>query len=432
MITAVLFLTFAILLIIGAPIAVCLGVSSVAAILVQGAGRPIETIMSSLPQLFSASTSKFVLLAIPFFILAGNIMEKAQISKKLINLAEACVGHLKGGLAIVCVIVSCFFAAISGSGPATVAALGLVMIPGMIRSGYSPEFSAALMASSGAIGVIIPPSITFVVYGSIADTSIGDLFKAGLVPGLIMGLALIITALLIGRKLNLVSLPKASWHERWVALKDAFWGLLMPFIILGGIYGGIFTPTEAAAVAVVYGLFVGIFIYKTIRLKELWAIIVDSASTTATIMYITAAASLFAYVLTRARLDVAISGALQSLAGGSPVIFFIIVNIVLLIAGCFLDSTSALYIFTPLFVPVAKALGIDMIHLGVVMIVNLAIGLFTPPVGVNLNVACGVAGIDLKKISKAVLPLLVAALVVLLLVTYIPGISTIFIKSTVG
>ena len=427
MIAAVLFLSFAILLLIGAPIAVCLGVSSVLAMLVQGAGRPIVTIMSSLPQLFAASTSKFVLLAIPFFILAGNIMEKAQISKKLIRLAEACVGHTKGGLAIVCVIVACFFAAISGSGPATVAALGLVLIPGMIRSGYSPAFSAALMGCAGAIGVIIPPSITFVVYGSIADTSIGSLFIAGVVPGLLMGAALIIAALLVGRKMDLKSLPKASGKERWDAFKDAFWGLLMPVIILGGIYGGIFTPTEAAAVAVVYGLVVGIFIYKTIRIKELFAILIDSASTTATVMFITASASLFAYVLTRARLDVAISNGLVNLSGGSTFIFFMIVNVILLIAGCFLDSTSALYIFTPLFVPVAQALGIDMIHLGVVMIVNLAIGLFTPPVGVNLYVACGVAKVDLKQISRAVVPLLIAALIVLLIVTYIPFLSTMFV-----
>ena len=426
MTAAILFTTFAILLLIGTPIAVCLGVSSVAAMLVQGAGRPVVTIMSSLPQLFAASTSKFVLLAIPFFILAGNIMERAQISRKLIRLAETCVGHTKGGLAIVCVVVACFFAAISGSGPATVAALGLVLIPGMIRSGYSPAFSAALMGCAGAIGVIIPPSITFVVFGSIADTSIGDLFKAGLVPGLIMGTALILAALLVGRKTELKSLPKASSKERWDAFKDAFWGLLMPVIILGGIYGGIFTPTEAAAVAVVYGLVVGLFLYKTIKVKDLYDLIIDSASTTATVMFITAAASLFAYVLTRARLDVAISDGLVSISGGSSFVFFLIVNVILLIAGCFLDSTSALYIFTPLFVPVAQALGIDMIHLGVVMIVNLAIGLFTPPVGVNLYVACGVAKVDLKQISKAVVPLLIAALIVLLIITYIPHISLLF------
>lgn len=428
MIAAILFISFAVLLLLSAPIAVCLGVSSILTMLVQGAGRPISTIMSSVPFLFSAATSKFVLLAIPFFILAGNIMEKAKISEKLIRLAEACVGHVRGGLAIVCVVVACFFAAISGSGPATVAALGLVLIPGMIKAGYNPAFSAALMGCAGAIGVIIPPSITFVVYGSIADTSIGDLFKAGVIPGLIMGAGLIITALLVGRKMDLKPLPKASGKERWAAFKDAFWGLLMPVIILGGIYGGIFTPTEAAAVAVVYGLVVGLFVYKTIKLKDLYDIFIDSASTTATIMFITACASLFAYVLTRARLDVAISSGLVNLTNGSTFVFFIIVNIVLLIAGCFLDSTSALYIFTPLFVPVAQALGVDMIHLGVVMIVNLAIGLFTPPVGVNLYVACGVANVDLKRISKAVIPLLIASLIVLLIITYIPGISTIFTK----
>lgn len=427
MVAALLFITFAILLLIGAPIAVCLGISSVAAMIAQGAGRPLETVMSSLPMIVSASTSKFVLLAIPFFILAGNIMEKAGISEKLIKLAEACVGHIRGGLAIVCVIVACFFAAISGSGPATVAALGVIIVPAMIKSGYKPAFSAALMAAAGAIGVIIPPSITFVVYGSIADTSIGDLFIAGLLPGIIMGIGLMIVALVVGRKSDLKTLPKASKKERWAAFKDAFWGLMMPVIILGGIYGGIFTPTEAAAVSVVYGLFVGVFIYKKIRFKEFYAILMDTTSTTATVMFITMAASLFAYVLTRARLDVTISSALENATGGSVIIFFIIVNIILLIAGCFLDSTSALYIFTPLFVPVAEALGIDLIHLGVVMIVNLAIGLFTPPVGVNLYVACGVGNVNLKQISKAVVSLILAALIVLLLVTYIPKISLLFI-----
>lgn len=427
MVAALLFITFAVLLMIGAPIAVCLGTSSVVAMIAQGAGRPLDTVMSSLPMIVSASTSKFVLLAIPFFILAGNIMEKAGISEKLITLAESCVGHIRGGIAIVCVLVACFFAAISGSGPATVASLGVIVVPAMIKSGYKPAFSAALMAAAGAIGVIIPPSITFVVFGSIADASIGDLFICGLVPGLIMGLALMIVALVVGKKEDLKTLPKAPGKVRLKAFKDAFWGLMMPVIILGGIYGGIFTPTEAAAVSVVYGLFVGIFIYKKIRVKEFYEILINSASTTATVMFITAAASLFAYVLTRARLDVAISAGLENLTGGNVIIFFIIVNIILLIAGCFLDSTSALYIFTPLFVPVANALGVNLLHLGVVMIVNLAIGLFTPPVGVNLYVACGVGGVNLKQISVAVIKLILAALLVLLLITYIPKISLLFV-----
>lgn len=418
---------FVVLLICGAPIAVCLGMSSVAAMLVQGAGKPIVAVMSVLPRICSASSSKFVLLAIPFFIISGNVMEKAGISGRLINLAEKCLGHIKGGMAMVCIVVSCFFAAISGSGPATVAALGLIMIPALVKAGYPAAFSCALMAAGGAIGVVIPPSITFVVYGSIADASITSLFKAGMVPGLLMGAGLIITALVIGRKCDLKVSPKASGAERLAAFKDAVPGLLMPVIILGGIYGGIFTPTEAAAVSVFYGLFVGFVIYKDLNLNKLSDIMVDSCSTTATVMFITMGASLFAYVLTRARLDEAIENVMLNVTGGSVVIFFIIVNIVLLIAGCFLDSTSALYIFTPLFAPVALTLGIDPIHLGVVMIVNLAIGLFTPPVGVNLYVACGIGKISIEDISKGIIPCLVAMLIILLLITYIPAISLMFV-----
>ena len=419
----VLFVVFAVLLLLGTPIAVCLGVSSILAMLVLGAGRPVSVVLGTVPQLVSAATSKSVLLAIPFFILGGNIMEKSGISGKLISLAEACVGHLKGGVAMVCVIVACFFAAISGSGPATVAALGLILIPAMVKVGYDAPFAAALMATAGAIGVIIPPSITFVVYGSISDTSIGSLFISGVIPGLLMGAALIIITLWLGRKSELKRLPKATGRQRWIAFKDAFWGLLMPVIILGGIYGGIFTPTEAAAVSAVYGLVIGIFIYKTLKIKQLKKILIDTASTTATVMFITAAATLFAYVLTRARIDVAISSMLTDIAGGNQIIFLLIVNVVLLIAGCFLDSTSALYIFTPLFVPVAQALGMNLIHFGTIMIVNLAIGLVTPPVGVNLYVACGIADTSLKTISVSVIPLLVAALIVLLLVTYVPSLS---------
>ena len=290
---------------------------------------------------------------------------------------------------------------------------------------YNPDADDAV--NYGAIGVVIPPSITFVVYGSIADASITDLFKAGVIPGLLMGAGLIVAALVVGRKMDLKVLPKATGKERWKAFKDAFWGLLMPVIILGGIYGSIFTPTEAAAVSVFYGLIVGIFVYREIDLKKIKDILIDSCSTTATVMFITMGATLFGYVLTRARLDLAIEGFMMNVTGGSSIIFFIIVNIVLLIAGCFLDSTSALYIFTPLFAPVALQLGIDPIHLGTVMIVNLAVGLFTPPVGVNLYVACGIGKIKIEEITKGIVPCLVAELVVLLLVTYIPALSTMLV-----
>lgn len=427
MVGIVLLGVFVVLLALGAPIAVCLGMSSVAAILIQGMGKPIVAIMSVVPRICAASSSKFVLLAIPFFIIAGNVMEKAGISGRLINLAEKCLGHIKGGMAIVCIVVSMFFAAISGSGPATVAALGLIMIPALVKAGYPAYFSCALMAAGGAIGVVIPPSITFVVYGSIADASITDLFKAGMLPGILMGVAMIIVALIIGSKLDLKVMPKASGAERLSAFKDAFFGLMMPVIILGGIYGGIFTPTEAAAVAVFYGLAVGVFIYHELTIEKIIDILIDSCSTTATVMFITMGASLFAYVLTRARIDLAIKSFMLGITNGNSVIFFIIVNVVLLIAGCFLDSTSALYIFTPLFAPVALELGINPIHLGVVMIFNLAIGLFTPPVGVNLYVACGIGEIKIEEITKGVLPLVLAEIVMLLIITYIPAISLLMV-----
>ena len=417
MTTFILFASFLVLLLMNVPIAITLGLSSLVALLAEG----IDPII--VPMNVYASTSKFVLLAIPFFILGGNIMERVGISRRLIVLAEKFVGHLKGGMAIVCVLVACFFAAISGSGPATVAALGMIIIPAMIKTGYSPEFSSALMASSGAIGVIIPPSITFVVYGSIAGASIGTLFIAGVIPGILVGLGLVIVALVIGKKLDLKTSEKASFKERMIALKDAFWGLMMPVIILGGIYGGIFTPTEAAAVSAVYGLFVGLFIYRSINVKELYQILVDSTSQTAVVMLITATASLFAWVITVSGIGSAITSLFINVSGGSTIKFFIIVNVILLIAGMFLDSTSALFIFTPLFLPVAKVLGINLVHLGVVMIVNLAIGLVTPPVGVNLYVACGIGNINLQRISKAAMPLLIVSLLILLGITYIPQIS---------
>jgi len=417
MTTIVLFTTFVILLLMNVPIAITLGLASLAALMAEN----IDFIV--VPMNVYAATSKFVLLAIPFFILGGNIMQRAGISSRLITLAESFVGHLKGGMAMVVVLVATFFAAISGSGPATVAALGMILIPAMAKTGYSKEFSSALMATSGAIGVIIPPSITFVVYGSIAGASIGTLFVAGIVPGVLMGLGMAVVALLVGRKLDLKTQEKTSAAKRWKAFKDAFWGLLMPVIILGGIYGGIFTPTEAAAVSAVYGLFVGIFIYKNIRIKDLYGLLIDSTSQTAVVMLITATASLFAWVITVSGIGEAISTMFIDVTGGSTIIFFIIVNVILIIAGAFLDSTSALYIFTPLFLPVAIALDINLVHLGVVMIVNLAIGLVTPPVGVNLFVACGIGDVNLSKISKAAIPLIIMTLIVLMIVTYIPEVS---------
>ena len=362
-------------------------------------------------------------------------MAKAGISKRLIKFVDTCVGHKKGGIAIVCVIVACFFGAISGSGPATVAALGAVLIPAMVeQGGFSAPFSTALMATSSSIAIVIPPSIAFVVYASITGTSIADMFMAGIVPGLLMGVALVIVVMLEAKKHNIKpSREKASGKERWDAFKDAFWGFLMPVIILGGIYGGIFTPTEAAAVSVVYGLFVGMVIYREVSIRDMFDILVDSAKTTGGIMLIVASASLFSFVCTKFGIADAASNLLGSIAH-NQFTFLLIVNIIFLIAGCFIDANSAMYIFIPIMLPVCKALGYDIVAFGVMATVNLAIGQVTPPVGVNLFVAISIKikkglEVTLQEISRAVVPMIAACVAVLLIVTYIPITSTFLPKA---
>jgi tripartite ATP-independent transporter DctM subunit len=414
----VIFGSFAILLLMGVPIALSLGMASVLTLLYEN--LPLSIIPANL----YSSTGKFVLLAIPFFILGGNIMEKSGISARLIDFARTLVGHRKSGMAMVCVIVACFFAAISGSGPATVAALGMIIIPAMTKVGYKKASATALMSTAGAIGIVIPPSITFVLYGSITGNSVGQLFASGIIPGILMGVALVFAMQWVSRDWEIETIPKATAKERIAALKDAFWGLLMPVIILGGIYGGIFTPTEAAAVAALYGLLVGFFIYKSLTLKDLMPLLRDSVSQTAVVMFIVGTASLFSWVLTVTGVASAASNGLINLVGDNKILFLLIVNIILLIAGCLIDANSAMYIILPILYPVATSLGIDPIHLGAVMVLNMAIGLVTPPVGINLYTGCGIADISLKDISKAVLPFVVAALVVLVLVTYVPAIST--------
>lgn len=424
MVALVLFGTFAVLLLANVSIAVALGLSSVFALMAS------DMSLSMVSANYYAYSSKFVLLAIPFFILGGNIMAKTGISGRLITLARSCVGHIRGGMAIVCVVTSCFFAAISGSGPATVAALGMIIIPAMAQQGYKTADGAALMSVSGTIGLIIPPSILFVVYGSITGASITKLFMGGIIPGLIMGAFLIIACFYKNRKVAFATVERASWGERWNALKDAFWGLMMPVIILGGIYGGIFTPTEAAAVSAVYGLLVAIFVYHSITWKVFMEIMTESVKQTASVMFITAAASLFAWVITVKGYAAAATNFLIEVSGGNLVVLLIIINIILLIAGCFLDGTSACYIFVPIIAAAATQLGYDPIALGVMCVMNLAIGNATPPVGVCLYVACGLAKISLKEISKHAAIYILAAVLALLLITYVPDI-TLFLPNMV-
>ena len=419
MVGIVLLGIFVVLLVFGAPIAICLGMSSVAAILVQGAGKPIEAIMSVLPRLCSSASSKFVLLAIPFFILSGNVMEKAGISGRLINLAEKCLGHIKGGMAIVCVAVSCFFAAISGSGPATVAALGLIMIPAMIKAGYNPAFSCALMAAGGAIGVVIPPSITFVVYGSIADASITNLFISGLVPGLLMGAGLIAAALILGRKMDLAVMPKATGQERWKAFRDAFWGLLMPVIILGGIYSGWFTPTESAAVACVYALIVSCLVFRELPVKKLYKVFIDSCVSSAVVLFVVSMSAPFAWFMTSENIPAMISTAVMN-AFSNKFLILLVMNLLLLFLGCFLETQSIILLVTPILLPMATAIGVSPIALGLIIIVNTSIGMITPPMAVNLFVASGICKTSIGAVSKKIIPYLLLEFGILLLYTYIP------------
>ena len=418
MVSGILFACFAVLLILNVPIAVSLGISAIIAMLYDG----IQ--LSQIPVMAFTASSKFSLLAIPFFVLGGNIMEKAGISEKLIELAKACVGHTRNGVAIVCVVVACFFAAISGSGPATVAALGIILIPAMVNAGYPVTYATALMSAAGAIGVIIPPSVTFVVYGCVSGASIGRMFMAGIIPGLMMGAALIICTIVVSRNNpNLKPTPKATAAERWKAFKDAVWGLMMPVIILGGIYGGIFTPTEAAAVSCVYGLFVGVFIYRRIKLKQMKELIVNSGSQTGVVMYVIIAATMFAYVITVDNLAVRASDAMMAITGGNIYLFLLITNIILLIAGMVMDAVSALYILIPILWPIAMRMGYDITAFGILMCVNLAIGLITPPVGVNLFTGASISKITIRDMFKDIIPIILSLLVVLLLVTYIPQIS---------
>ncbi len=413
-----LFGSFAVLLVLGVPICVSLGLSSVVGLLASGFD------LGMLPDTIYASVCKYALLAVPFFVLAGAIMEYAGISEKLIRFADTCVGHRKSGLITVVVVTSCFFAAISGSGAAAVAALGGILIPAMADAKYDKGISTVLVSASGAIGIIIPPSIGYVVYASIVNVSVSDLFLAGIIPGILLGISYIVVAVWMSRGNHEIIHRggPASGKERWAAFKDAIWGLLMPVIILGGIYGGIFTPTEAAAVAVIYGLIVGIFIYRKITMKNILTVLRSAAVSSATVMYVVACASVFAWILTTSHVATDLSNAMLAISG-NKVVLLLLVNVVFLIAGCFLDGSSAYYIFMPVVLPILQALNVDLVQAGVFITVNLAIGLVTPPIGINLYVGAGIAGVSVSSLVKKVVPFVIGGAVILLLLTFIPQLS---------
>ena len=427
---ALLFVIFVVLLVIAIPVSITLGIASV----LPSVFDPSFTVGAKyLIRAMFGGLDSLPLLAVPMFVLSGIIMAKGGISKKLFDIFAFFLGNFTAGLPCAVIVTCLFYGAISGAAPATVAAVGSMTIPILSALGYDRTFSTAIVAVAGGLGVIIPPSIGLIQYGVAAEQSIGDLFKAGFLPGLFICGTIMAMAHHLAKKQGFVPAEKASWAERGKAFKDAILAILMPVIILGGIYGGIFTPTEAAAVSVVYGLFVGMVIYREVSIRDMFDILVDSAKTTGGIMLIVASASLFSFVCTKFGIADAASNLLGSIAH-NQFTFLLIVNIIFLIAGCFIDANSAMYIFIPIMLPVCKALGYDIVAFGVMATVNLAIGQVTPPVGVNLFVAISIKikkglEVTLQEISRAVVPMIAACVAVLLIVTYIPITSTFLPKA---
>ncbi|NQF13535.1 TRAP transporter large permease [Brevibacillus sp. HB1.3] len=413
----ILFLTLLVLLIVNVPIGVALGLSVVVVFMLEG-NIPLLVVIQ---KMFNG-TDSFPLMAIPFFLLAGKLMETGGISARLIRFANTIVGNLPGGLAIVAVMGCTFFAAISGSSAATTAAVGGILIPHMVKKGYNVRFSAALHATGGTIGVMIPPSVPMVLYGVAASASISDLFIAGIGPGILVAISLILYSYWISKKNGWGGGEKHTPKEIWEAFKDAILAILMPIIILGGIYGAVFTPTEAAVVAVIYGLIVGLFVYREIKWRDLGEIFAGSASMTAVIMLIIATANAFGYLMTRENIPQEIAQFMLGITD-STIITLLIINILLLILGTFMETAVTIILLTPILLPITNSLGIDPVLFGVIMVVNSAIGMLTPPVGINLLVAGNIAKLQNTEIERAVIPFLVIMIVDLMLITYIPEIS---------
>lgn len=412
-----LFLLLFLLMFIGVPIAASLGLAGSITIMLFSP----DSVRSLAIKLFETS-EHYTLLAIPFFLLSGAFMTTGGVAKRLIDFANACVGHIRGGLAIGAVLACMLFAALSGSSPATVAAVGSIAIAGMVRSGYPQAFGAGIVCNAGTLGILIPPSIVMVVYAAATEQSVGKLFMAGVIPGIMLGLVLMIAIYIVARIKKLPALPRASFREWLRSAREAFWGLLLMVIILGGIYTGMFTPTEAAAVAAVYAGFVALFVYKDLSIRECPKVLLESGKLTIMLMFIIANAMLFAHVLTTEQIPQQITAWVVEL-GLQPWQFLLVVNIVLLVAGAFMEPSAIILILAPILFPIAMQLGIDPIHLGIIMVVNMEIGLITPPVGLNLFVTSAVTGMPLTHVIRAALPWLMMLISFLMVITYIPAVS---------
>ncbi|MEZ2743287.1 C4-dicarboxylate TRAP transporter large permease protein DctM [Paenalcaligenes hominis] len=412
-----LFVSLFVLMLMGIPVAISLGLAGSTTIMLFSP----DTVRSLAIKLFETS-EHYTLLAIPFFLLAGSFMTTGGVARRLIDFANACVGHIRGGLAIGSVLACMLFAALSGSSPATVAAVGSIAIAGMVRSGYPQAFAAGIVTNAGTLGILIPPSVVMVVYAAATETSLGNLFMAGVVPGLLLGLILMAVIYIIAVKRNLPAMPRVTLREWFAAARRAIWGLLLIFIILGGIYSGMFTPTEAAAVAAVYSAFIALFVYKDMTIREAPKVVLESAKLSIMLMFIIANAMLFAHVLTTEQIPQQITAWVTE-AGLQPWMFLIVVNLVLLVAGAFMEPSAIILILAPILFPIAMELGIDPIHFGIIMVVNMEIGLITPPVGLNLFVTSAITGMPIGQVIRAALPWLSLLLLFLVIVTYVPVVS---------
>jgi len=413
----IIFVLLMVLLMTGMPVSIALGLT-VLTFLFTMTTVPIESVAM---KLFSGLES-FEIMAIPFFILAGNFLTHGGVARRMINFASSMVGHWHGGLALAGVLACALFAAVSGSSPATVVAIGSIILPAMVKQGYPKRFGAGVITTSGALGILIPPSIVMVMYSVTTNTSVGKLFMAGVVPGIMLAFFLGLTTWYLARKHGYPRMPKASWTERWVTFRKSAWGLLLIVIVMGGIYSGSFTPTEAAAMAAVYAFFIAVFVYKDLKLSQVGKVLLDSAAMSAMLLYIITNAILFSFLMTSENIPQSMAAWITD-QGLGVISFLLVVNILLLLAGNVMEPSSIVLIMAPILFPVAMKLGIDPVHFGILIVVNMEVGMCHPPVGLNLYVASGITKMGITELTVAVWPWLLTMLAFLVLVTYVPQIS---------
>ena len=413
----IIFVLLLALMLTGMPISISLGLT-VLTFLFTMTDVPIESVALKL----FTGIEKFEIMAIPFFILAGNFLTHGGVARRMINFATSMVGHWHGGLALAGVLACALFAAVSGSSPATVVAIGSIILPAMVRQGYPKGFGAGVITTSGALGILIPPSIVMVMYSVTTNTSVGKLFMAGVVPGIMLAFLLGVTTWFLARKHNYPRMPKAGWGERWATFRKSAWGLLLIIIVMGGIYSGMFTPTEAAAMAAVYAFFIAVFVYKDLKLKQVGKVLLDSAAMSAMLLYIITNAVLFSFLMTSENIPQQMAEWITG-QGLGVISFLLVVNILLLLAGNVMEPSSIVLIMAPILFPVAMKLGIDPVHFGILIVVNMEVGMCHPPVGLNLYVASGITKMGITELTVAVWPWLLTMLCFLVVVTYVPQIS---------